>query len=154
MVINFSCWRSAHDYSVNANSFAGMLGSLIYRSPWFLLQQTAAQPFAISLGDPATGSSRVNLGGGVNSFGTTMGPIIVSFFLFGSVGSAVQDVTVKNINNLYLIVAAFFAAVALFFLFSKLPDGKNTEPFEKTNKASGSDCNDRIYHRHYCFRSY
>jgi FHS family L-fucose permease-like MFS transporter len=45
---------------------------------------------------------------------------------------------VKNINNLYLIVAAVFAAVALFFQFSNLPDGKNDEPFEKANKASGS----------------
>lgn len=124
--------------SANANSYYAILGSLFVVALGFSLQQTCAQPFAISLGDPATGSHRLNLGGGVNSLGTTLGPIIVSFFLFGSVGSAVQDVTVKNINNLYLIVAAVFAAVALFFLFSKLPDGKNTEPFEKTNKASGS----------------
>jgi FHS family L-fucose permease-like MFS transporter len=47
-------------------------------------------------------------------------------------------VTVKNINNLYLIVAAVFFAVALVFMFSKLPEGKNDEPFEKANKASGS----------------
>lgn len=124
--------------SANANSYYAILGSLFVVALGFSLQQTCAQPFAITLGDPATGSHRLNLGGGVNSLGTTLGPIIVSFFLFGSVGSAVEDVTVKNINNLYLIVAAVFAAVALFFLFSKLPEGKNTEPFEKTNKASAS----------------
>jgi FHS family L-fucose permease-like MFS transporter len=124
--------------SANANSYYAILGSLFVVALGFSLQQTCAQPFAIALGDPATGSHRLNLGGGVNSLGTTLGPIIVSFFLFGSVGSAVQDVTVKNINNLYLIVAVVFAAVAVFFLFSKLPEGKNTEPFEKTNKASAS----------------
>jgi FHS family L-fucose permease-like MFS transporter len=59
--------------------------------------------------------------------------------LFGSVGGEDKPVvTVTNINTLYIIVAAVFAAVALFFLVSKLPDGKNTEPFEKANKASGS----------------
>jgi FHS family L-fucose permease-like MFS transporter len=124
--------------SANANNFNAILGSLFIVALGFSLQQTCAQPFAIALGDPATGSHRLNLGGGVNSLGTTLGPIIVSFFLFGTVGESHAEVTVKNINNLYLIVAAVFAAVALFFLFSNLPDGKNDEPFEKANKASGS----------------
>ena len=124
--------------SANANSFNAILGSLFVVALGFSLQQTCAQPFAIALGDPATGSHRLNLGGGVNSLGTTLGPIIVSFFLFGSVGSTGVEVTVKNINNLYLIVAGVFAAVALFFQFSNLPDGKNDEPFEKAGKASAS----------------
>ena len=124
--------------ATNANSFYSILVALFIVALGFSVQQTCAQPFAISLGDPATGSHRLNLGGGINSLGTTLGPIIVSIFLFGSIGSEVKDVTVKNINNLYLIVAAVFAAVALFFFFSKLPDGKNEEPFESASKASGS----------------
>ena len=124
--------------SANANSYPALLGSLFIIALGFSLQQTAAQPFAISLGDPATGSHRLNLGGGVNSLGTTLGPIIVSFFLFGSVGSTGKEVTVTNINTLYLIVASVFLAVALFFMFSKLPDGKNNEKFEKGNKAARS----------------
>ena len=61
--------------AVNANTFAGMLAGLFIVALGFSLQQTAAQPFAISLGDPSTGMGRVNLGGGVNSFGTAIGPI-------------------------------------------------------------------------------
>jgi FHS family L-fucose permease-like MFS transporter len=124
--------------SANAESFNAILGALFVVALGFSLQQTCAQPFAISLGDPATGSHRLNLGGGINSLGTTLGPIIVSFFLFGTVGEAHAEVTVKNINNLYLIVAGVFAAVALFFMFSGLPEGKNDEPFESAKKASGS----------------
>jgi len=124
--------------SANANSFPALLASLFVIALGFSLQQTAAQPFAISLGDPATGSHRLNLGGGVNSLGTTLGPIIVSFFLFGSVGASDTVVTVTNINTLYLIVAGVFFTVAMFFLFSKLPSGKNDEKFEKGNKAAGS----------------
>jgi len=124
--------------SANANSFYAILGSLFVVALGFSVQQTCAQPFAISLGDPSTGSHRLNLGGGINSLGTTLGPIIVSFFLFGSLGENIQEVTVKNINNLYLIVAAVFAAVAIFFYFSKLPEGKDDAVFEKANKASGS----------------
>src|SRR5215208_2162312 len=62
--------------AVNANNYAGMLVGLFMVALGFSLQQTAAQPFAITLGDPATGTSRVTLGGAINSFGTTIGPIL------------------------------------------------------------------------------
>lgn len=124
--------------SANANSFPALLASFFVVALGFSLQQTAAQPFAIALGDPSTGSHRLNLGGSINSLGTTLGPIIVSFFLFGSIGNQNANVTVTNINTLYLIVAGVFAAVALFFAFSNLPSGKNDERFEKANKAASS----------------
>ncbi len=123
--------------SANANSFPAILVAYFVIALGFSLQQTAAQPFAIALGDPATGSHRLNLAGGVNSLGTTLGPIIVSYFLFGGPGVK-KIVTVTNINTLYLIVAAVFAAVAIFFAISKLPAGKNDEKFEKANKAAGA----------------
>ncbi len=124
--------------SANANSFPALLGSLFVVALGFSLQQTAAQPFAILLGDLATGSQRLNLGGSVNSLGTTLGPLIVSFFLFGSPSAKNVVVTVTNINTLYLIVAGVFAAVAIFFALSNLPAGKNDEKFEKAGKASSS----------------
>src|SRR4029077_8859104 len=103
--------------SANAHSFAGLLGAYFVVALGFSLQQTAAQPFAIMLGDPSTGSHRLNLAGGVNSLGTTLGPIIVSYFLFGPPSASNHTVMVKNINTLYLIVAGVFAAVAIFFAF-------------------------------------
>src|SRR5213595_2911265 len=79
--------------AVNANTFAGMLAGLFIVALGFSLQQTAAQPFAISLGDPSTGMNRVNLGGGINSFGTMIGPLVVAFALFGTAAgaSAISD---------------------------------------------------------------
>ncbi len=59
--------------AVEVNLYAAMLVGLFVVALGFSLQQTAANPFAISLGDPKTGASRVNLGGGINSFGTTIG---------------------------------------------------------------------------------
>ena len=125
--------------AANANSFPAILAAFFVVALGFSLQQTAAQPFAILLGDPSTGSHRLNLGGSLNSIGTTLGPLIVSFFLFGSPDSKNAVVTVTNINTLYLIVAGVFAAVAIFFSISKsLPDGKNEEKFETANKAASS----------------
>ena len=84
--------------AVNANTFAGMLAGLFIVALGFSLQQTAAQPFAIALGDPSTGMGRVNLGGGVNSFGTTIGPIVVAFALFGTT-AAITDEKIASLES-------------------------------------------------------
>ena len=111
----------------------------------FSLQQTAANPFAIALGDPETGSHRLNLAGGVNSFGTTIGPIVIAFIIFGSTplsGDELNQMIENNeiklttIQYLYLGVGALFLAAAALFHFSKkLPNTKTNEVFEPANKA-------------------
>ncbi len=126
--------------AVNANTFTGMLVGLFIVALGFSLQQTAANPFAINLGDPATGSSRVNLGGGVNSFGTTIGPIVVAIALFGST-AAITDEQIASLKLgkviiLYSCVGALFiAAAALFYFSKKVPAGIMEEKTEKAGKA-------------------
>lgn len=126
--------------AVEANVYIGMLCGLFIMALGFSLQQTAANPFAILLGDPKTGASRVNLGGGINSLGTTIGPLIVAFALFGTT-AAVNDEQIKTLSLdkvvlLYSCVGFLFIAAACLFYFSKkLPDGKSTEPIEKSTKA-------------------
>lgn len=126
--------------AVNANIFVGMLAGLFIVALGFSLQQTAAQPFAILLGDPATGASRVNLGGGVNSFGTMIGPLIVAFALFGTTAAVSDDqiasLGLNKVIILYACVGALFvAAAALFYFSKKVPSGISTEKTEKANKA-------------------
>jgi len=126
--------------AVNANTFAGMLAGLFVVALGFSLQQTAAQPFAIALGDPATGMNRVNLGGGVNSFGTTIGPIVVAFALFGTTAAITDEkiasLSLSKVIILYTCVGLLFiAAAALFFFSKKVPPGISTEKQESANKA-------------------
>lgn len=126
--------------AVNANTFAGMLFGLFIVALGFSLQQTAAQPFAISLGDPATGTSRVNLGGGINSFGTSIGPLIVALALFGTTAAItdeqIQSLSLSKVIILYSFVGALFlAAAALFYFSKKVPSGISAEKTEKANKA-------------------
>lgn len=126
--------------AVEASIYAGMLVGLFIVALGFSLQQTAANPFAILLGNPKTGASRVNLGGGINSLGTTIGPILVAFALFGS-AKAVSDEQIKTLPLdkvviLYLGVGLLFiASAALFYFSKKVPAGIATEPMEKANKA-------------------
>ena len=92
--------------SVNFGSFNLILLSLFIIAIGFCLQQTAANPFAISLGEPETGSHRLNLAGGINSLGTTIGPIIVSLLLFG--GIMHTNPQISNINTLYIFLYLFY----------------------------------------------
>lgn len=111
----------------------------------FSLQQTAANPFAVSLGDPATGSNRLNLAGGINSFGTTIGPLLIAFLIFGSApisGTELNEliktggIQLNTIQLLYLGVAGLFLAVAVFFYISKsLPDTRTEDSFKPAAKA-------------------
>lgn len=126
--------------AVNANTFAGMLVGLFIVALGFSLQQTAAQPFAISLGDPATGTSRVNLGGGINSFGTTIGPIVVAIALFGSTAAVTDEqiaaLSLSKVIVLYSCVGALFIGAAAMFYFSKkVPSGILLEKVESGSKA-------------------
>jgi len=71
--------------AAGSESFVMMLVSLFTIGLGFSLQQIVANPYVIALGDPATGSHRVSLAGGINSFGTTIGPLLLAYALFGSV---------------------------------------------------------------------
>lgn len=79
-----------------ANSFWLMLASLFTIALGFTIQQIVANPYVIALGDPATGSHRVSLAGGINSFGTTIGPLLLALAVYGSIsGSSVN----LNVNG-------------------------------------------------------
>ncbi|NNE32587.1 MAG: MFS transporter [Winogradskyella sp.] len=111
----------------------------------FSLQQTAANPFAVALGDPKTGSHRLNLAGGINSFGTTIGPVVVSLVIFGAASWSTDElaqminnneITLITVQKLYLGVGILFLAAAALFHFSKkLPALKSKTAFEPANKA-------------------
>ncbi len=126
--------------AVNANAFAGMLVGLFIVALGFSVQQTAAQPFAAALGDPATGTSRITLGGAVNSFGTTIGPLVIALALFGTAKAISDDeiaaLGLTKVIILYSCVGALFIAAASLFHFSKkVPAGIIKEPTEKATKA-------------------
>ena len=125
--------------AVNANSFPSMLVGLFIVALGFSLQQTAANPFAALLGEPATSSHRITLGGGINSFGTTIGPIVVALALFGTTHTSdtqINSLSLSKVTLLYIAVGALFIIAALVFFFSKkLPSGKYETGAEKSPKA-------------------
>lgn len=128
--------------AVNANTFTGMLAGLFAVALGFSLQQTAANPFAALLGPPETGSHRITLGGGINSFGTAIGPIVVALALFGTTIASDEQINslgLDKVTILYSCVGALFLlAAGLFFFSKKLPHGMYESEAEKSPKALGA----------------
>jgi FHS family L-fucose permease-like MFS transporter len=124
--------------AVDSGSFGFILGAFFVIALGFSLQQTAANPFVIALGTAETGANRLNLAGGVNNFGTLLGPVIVSIVLFGSASKLIPaaDVKITSINNLYFILAGLFIAVAIFFWVSNLPKVTSDEKIEASHKTN------------------
>ena len=110
--------------AVNVGSFAFILIAFFIIALGFSLQQTSANPLVLNLGNPATGSHRLNFAGSVNSFGTTIGPILVSVLLFGKAiasGTDKESAPISSINTLYIILAISFALAAVILFFTKMP---------------------------------
>lgn len=114
--------------AASAESFPLFISGLFIIGLGFSLQQTAANPLAINMGNAATGSQRLNMAGGVNNFGTTIGPLIVKLAIFGTV-STVMVSSLSAVKVPYLILGAAFLIVAAIFYFSTVPNQlvSNTE---------------------------
>jgi len=123
--------------AINSGSFSFILTAFFFVAIGFSLQQTAANPFVVALGSPVTGANRLNLAGGVNNFGSILGPIAVSIILFGSASAITPKVVdITSINTLYYVLAGLFIAVAVFFSVSNLPKVTSDEKVEASNKTN------------------
>lgn len=108
--------------AANTESFLLMITGLFIVGLGFSLQQTAANPLAINIGDSSKGSQRLSLAGGINNIGTTIGPILLSLAIFGSISSASSVADLSAIKIPYLLLGAAFILVALLFKFSSIPN--------------------------------
>lgn len=119
-------------------SFPLMISGLFIVGLGFSLQQTAANPLTIVLGDPSKGSQRLSLAGGINNVGTTIGPLLVSLAIFGSVGSNQSLGSIDAVKTPYLILGAAFVLVAILFKFSSLPDRIETHVETEVNSEKSA----------------
>jgi MFS transporter, FHS family, L-fucose permease len=98
----------------------------------FALQQIVANPFVINFGDVKTGAHRLNLAGGINSFGTTIGPVLLSYALYKNIsGLDAKSADLNAVIAPALILFSLFLVCALVLKLNKLPDVGSAEVMEK-----------------------
>lgn len=125
--------------AANTGSFPLMLTGLFTVGLGFSLQQTVANPLAIALGDASTGSQRLTLAGGINNLGTTIGPLIVAYAIFGAGGEGETTLSIEAVKIPYLCLGVAFLAVAIFLKFSSLPN----HPEQEEDSAIATSKNDK-----------
>src|SRR6187397_1503619 len=135
--------------AANDGSFTLMITGLFIVGLGFYLQQIAANPLAIDMGDPATGSQRLIMAGGVNNFGTTIGPLIVSFAIFGSVSAGSSEASIESVKTPYLILGLAFVLVAIFFKFSSVPNKIDLEEVAHEEAVEGGE---KLLHKNSAFQ--
>ena len=119
--------------AANFQVYGLFLGALFCLGLGFTLLQIAANPYVAILGTEESASGRLNLAQGLNSFGTTIAPLIGGYYLFGNTGVEHTNLGTSTIKNMYLIFTVVFLLMAFVFKRIKLPTF-NTE----TDRVKGS----------------
>ncbi len=113
-------------------SFVLMLAALFVIGLGFALQQIVANPYVIALGDPGTGAYRASFAQGVNSFGTTIGPLVLGVAIFGTIDTGGVDAPLEAVRAPYIVLAVAFVLFALLMGVSKLPPITVDAPKERS----------------------
>ncbi|WP_027380186.1 MFS transporter [Chryseobacterium daeguense] len=92
-----------------AANFWFFLTALFIVGLGFSVQQIVANPLAIKMGSPQTGAHRLTLAGGVNSLGTTIGPILVGIALFGMGDKNESKAPDPNLSKIEVVKNEFIA---------------------------------------------
>jgi len=111
-------------------SYPLMLASLFVVGLGFALQQIVANPYVIALGAPETGAHRASLAQGINSFGTTLGPLLVSYAIVGSISGS-RDLGIEAVRVPYLVLCGAFLAFAVMLGLSHLPRVQGAEEMRR-----------------------
>lgn len=125
-------------------SFPLLLAGLMVVGLGFSLQQTVANPLVLMMGPSSGGSQRLSMAGGINNLGTTLGPLLVSYAIFGpmsgeaSSGASSVSMDLSAVKTPYLVLGALFTLAALVFFFKDLgrPGSSTTEGSEDSGGRS------------------
>lgn len=123
--------------AANLGSFPLMITGLFILGLGFSLQQIVANPLAIEVGPTETGSQRLTMAGGINNLGTTIGPLIVAFAIFGSATASNTEASIESVKIPYMVLGGAFILVAILLKFSSLPQITPTITEDTTDVIPG-----------------
>jgi len=112
-------------FAAEAHSYSMFLTALFVLATGVTLLQICANPYVALLGNPTGASSRLNLSQGLNSLGTTIGPLVgvILIFRIFSDGSA----TAASVGKTYMVYGGVFILASIMIFFTKLPSFINKE---------------------------
>jgi len=124
-------WPTAHFTTADNKlaSYGGFLACTFVIACGLATLETSANSYAVIIGDPASASIRLQFCQSWNGVASFVGPLIASKFFFS--GENANNLT--NVQYVYLAVACLGAAVAVLFIFTKLPEVSEATLAENAN---------------------
>lgn len=124
-------WPVAH-FTTEFNklpSYGGFLACTFVIACGLATLETSANSYAVIIGDPASASMRLQFCQSWNGVASFVGPLIASRYFF--TGANADNLT--NVQYVYLAVACLGVAVAVLFIFTKLPEVSEATLAENSN---------------------
>jgi len=125
--------------AANTNKYGFFLGALFIVASGLTFLETAANPYATILGDPATSTQRLNFAQSFNGLAVVLAPIIGGSLILSGTEYTKEQMDAMPVNDLaiylqseadrvktpYLILGVIILIIAAIFFFTKLPDSKD-----------------------------
>jgi MFS transporter, FHS family, L-fucose permease len=116
--------------------YALFLGALFIIACGLAFLETAANPYVIALGDPATSDRRINFAQSFNGLSTILGPVIGSLFIFSekeytneilrqmpeAEAEAIRIAEANSVQLPYLFIGGVVLVLAVLFAMTKMPE--------------------------------
>ena len=139
--------------AASAPSFALFLTALMILAAGMTALQVSANPYVIVLGDPRTGSSRLNLAQAFNSLGTTIAPKLGGLLFLAAAPMALLEMRklgpealhayrvqqAASVKMPYIVIACMLVALAVLIAISHLPK------IESAQHRLGEDVHDSVW---------
>ena len=136
-----------------APSYPLFLTALMVLAAGITALQVAANPYVIVLGDPRTGSSRLNLTQAFNSVGTTLAPKLGGLFILAAAPLAIEELRklppealrtyrlheAASVKLPYILIGVVLVLLAILIAASKLPK------IESAQHHLGEDVHDSVW---------
>jgi FHS family L-fucose permease-like MFS transporter len=122
--------------AASAGSFGMFLFALFVIALGLGCLETAANPFATILGDPAGAERRLNLSQSFNGLGQFIGPIIGGSLFFSATQGTTAD-GLSSVKTTYVSIAVLVLLIAFLFGRTKLPDIREQSTSEDHGIAKG-----------------
>lgn len=126
----FGCGALLFIPGAEAGTFYAYLGALFIIGCGLVFLETAANPYVTELGDPRTGTSRLNLSQSFNGLGSLSATFIIGQFLF--TGDKVGDKVVVP----YTVLGILVLLIAVVFSRVDLPEIKHQVTEEDQEKGT------------------
>ena len=133
--------------AADTRQYVFFLGALFIVASGLTFLETAANPYATILGDPATSTQRLNFAQSFNGLAVLLAPIIGGKFILSGTEYTKEQMDAmpsadlalylqseaNRVKTPYLVLGIIILIIAAIFYFARMPDSKDTG----TEKGSG-----------------